>query len=71
MSGGAADALERIESKIAHLERSAVELSDVVFRQQQEIRVLEAQLQAVRARLFSAQAENFDSSADHERPPHY
>jgi len=52
--------LEQVQSKIAFLENSISELSDVVFRQHQEIQSLVAQLKAVRERLEGQ-----------ERPPHY
>jgi SlyX protein len=62
------ESLERVESKIAFLERSIAELSDVVFRQHQEIQALEAKLKALKERME-------DTSADRvivqERPPHY
>jgi uncharacterized coiled-coil protein SlyX len=43
--------LEQIQSKIAYLERSMAELSDVVFRQHKEIQILEAHLKALKDRL--------------------
>jgi uncharacterized coiled-coil protein SlyX len=64
------DALEHVQSKIAHLERAMAELSDVVFRQHQEMKALDAQLKAVRERLEGASFEE-TRSAEQERPPHY
>jgi SlyX protein len=64
------DPLERVQSKIAHLERAVAEISDVVFRQHREIQVLEAQLKAIRERLAGAQADE-TRTLDQERPPHY
>jgi uncharacterized coiled-coil protein SlyX len=64
------DALEQVQSKIAHLERAMAELSDVVFRQHKEIRVLDAQLRAVRERLEGASLDE-TRPAEQERPPHY
>jgi hypothetical protein len=52
--------LEQVQSKIAYLENSISELSDVMFRQHQEIQALVAQLKAIRERLEGQ-----------ERPPHY
>jgi SlyX protein len=52
--------LEQVQSKIAYLENSISELSDVMFRQHQEIQALAAQLKAMRERLEGQ-----------ERPPHY
>jgi uncharacterized coiled-coil protein SlyX len=65
------DSLEEIQSKIAYLERAATELSDVVFRQQQEIQSLGAQLRAVKDRIAGAQIEESSSGLDQEKPPHY
>jgi uncharacterized coiled-coil protein SlyX len=62
--------LEQVQSKIAYLERSIAELGDVVFRQHKEMRVLEAQLKALRERVESAQFEE-TRTAEQERPPHY
>jgi SlyX protein len=62
--------LEQIQSKIAYLERSMAELSDVVFRQHKEIQVLEARLKTLKDRL---EGTPFDEmrTAEQERPPHY
>ena len=67
--------LEKIETKIAYLERANAELSDVVFRQQREIQALAealaAQSKLLAERLQAAQGEERVPSADEERPPHY
>lgn len=63
--------LEKIQSKIAFLERAASELSDVVFRQHKEIQALEAKIQALSDRVSSARLEENLRSPDQERPPHY
>jgi SlyX protein len=63
--------LEQIEIKIAYLERTAIELSDVIFRQQREIQVLQAQVEALRERLDAGQAQEGPRSLDQEVPPHY
>ena len=65
------ETLERIESKIAFLERANTELSDVVFRQQQEIDSLRAQLKSLSERVESVRAEVEERAAEDERPPHY
>jgi SlyX protein len=64
-------ALEQIQVKIAFLERANSELSDVVARQQQEIRALTARLTDIVARLGATQAADDERPAEHERPPHY
>jgi SlyX protein len=65
------ETLERIQTKIAFLERAASELSDVVYRQHQEIQALTAQLKAVTDRLSSAQSDESPRPPEQERPPHY
>jgi SlyX protein len=65
------EALEQIQTKIAFLERANADLSDVVFRQQLEIRALGVRIQEVSARLAAAQSEERQRSAEEERPPHY
>jgi uncharacterized coiled-coil protein SlyX len=64
-------ALEQIQTKIAFLEQANADLSDVVFRQQLEIRALAARLKEMSERLAAAQPEERQRSADDERPPHY
>ena len=65
------DAIERIETKIAFLESANVELSDVVYRQQQEIAALRARLDALTQRIEAAQTPDTVRTAEEERPPHY
>jgi SlyX protein len=64
------DALESIQSKIAYLERAMAELSDVVFRQHQEIQALETQLKVLRERLLGTPSDEV-RTLEQERPPHY
>jgi SlyX protein len=64
-------ALEQIQTKIAFLERANADLSDVVFRQQQEIRVLGARIKEVSERLETTQPEERPRVPEDERPPHY
>jgi SlyX protein len=59
--------LERIETKIAYLERANAELSDVVFRQQREIQAL-AQALAAQTKMLT---ERPQAAPVEERPPHY
>jgi len=65
------EALERVQIKIAYLERANAELSDVVFRQQQELQALAAQIRDVADRLQAGQAPERVRNAEDERPPHY
>jgi uncharacterized coiled-coil protein SlyX len=64
------ETLEQIQIKIAFLERANADLSDVVFRQQQEIRALGVRVKEVSERLEAAQPEERRPPED-ERPPHY
>ena len=63
--------LEQIETKIAFLERANSELSDVVFRQHQEIQTLRAQLVALAGRIEGMQPDPGVRTPEDERPPHY
>ena len=66
------DALEKIETKIAFLERANSELSEVVFRQQRVIDALQTQLAALGARIQASQeSEVTPRTPEDERPPHY
>jgi SlyX protein len=65
------ETLEQIQTKIAFLERAVSELSEVVFRQHQEIQALEAKLKALSERLSGAQADETPCRPEQERPPHY
>ncbi|HTE43192.1 MAG TPA: SlyX family protein [Steroidobacteraceae bacterium] len=64
-------ALERLELKVAYLERANNDLSDVVYRQQGEIDALRVQLQRVDARMTALQQEEPPYTQEEERPPHY
>jgi len=63
--------IERLELKLAFLERANTELSDVVFKQHQEIQALRARVEALAQRLEAAQAEDTPRKPEDERPPHY
>jgi SlyX protein len=63
--------LEQLQSKIAYLERAVVELSDMVFRQHQEIQALQAHIKAFRERLDGAALAEATGAPEQERPPHY
>lgn len=64
-------ALERIELKIAYLERANNDLSEVVYRQQQEIDALRAQLAALNGKMDATLSEQTIYTPEQERPPHY
>jgi SlyX protein len=65
------DAIERIETKIAFLESANIELSDVVYQQQQEIAALRARLDALTQRVEATQTPETQRTLEEERPPHY
>lgn len=62
---------ERLELKIAYLERANTELSDVLYRQQQELANLRLQMAALVARVEGLKSESESYSTEQERPPHY
>jgi len=68
----AADAarLEAVEFKIAHLERAVQELSDVLYRQQQQLDAALAMNQRLRQQLEDIEGRSGDPTAI-EIPPHY
>jgi SlyX protein len=65
------EAIERLEMKIAYLERANNELSDVVYRQQREILGLRAKMDALSERVSSMPAGDEARTPEDERPPHY
>ena len=65
------DSIERLETKLAFLERTTSELSDVIYRQQRDIDLLNARLVALSSRFDALQVEEPLPTAEEERPPHY
>ncbi|HKE95899.1 MAG TPA: SlyX family protein [Povalibacter sp.] len=65
------ETIERLELKLAYLERANQELSDVVYRQQQDIDGLRAQIKELLSRIEALREEPTKYSAEQERPPHY
>jgi SlyX protein len=63
--------VERLESKIAFLERANNELSDVVYRQHREIQALRERLEALAERFDSVTDTEERRTPEDERPPHY
>jgi SlyX protein len=62
--------LETVEFKIAHLERAVQELSDVLYRQQQQLDAAHAMNQRLREQLEDLEGRTGDA-ASVEIPPHY
>jgi SlyX protein len=65
------EALERLEAKIAFLERANNELSDVVYRQHREIQALRARLESLAERVSAMHSQGEARAPEDERPPHY
>jgi SlyX protein len=65
------ETLDRIEIKIAYLERANAELSDVVYRQSKEIEALHARLSELIERFEIAQERAAADPPLDEQPPHY
>jgi SlyX protein len=63
--------LDQIEMKIAFLEQANAELSDVVYRQQQDLDALRNLLTDMSARFAATQAQTTTYTAEDEKPPHY
>ena len=57
--------------KIAHLERSVQELSDVLYRQQRELDALTERHQQLLRQVEVLGAEGADAATRVEIPPHY
>ncbi|HVW68136.1 MAG TPA: SlyX family protein [Steroidobacteraceae bacterium] len=65
------DALERLETKLAFLERANTELSDVVYRQHREIEALRQRIESLAERLSAMHSQDEQRTPEDERPPHY
>ena len=65
------EAFERLETKIAYLERANNELSDVVYRQHREIEALRARLESLAERVSAMHPQEERRTPEDERPPHY
>lgn len=65
------DRLTELEIKIAHIEHSLNELSDVLVRQQTYIDKLEHSVERLYERLQSENGIQTDSDPGGEKPPHY
>jgi uncharacterized coiled-coil protein SlyX len=63
--------VERLELKIAFLEQANQQLSDVAYRQQQEIDALRRALAELIGRVDSLKDQEQPLSPAEERPPHY
>ena len=65
-----ASRLETVEFKLAHVERAVQELSDVLYRQQQQLDAVLAAQQRLRQQLEEVEGRTADATPV-ELPPHY
>jgi SlyX protein len=63
--------VEQLETKLAFLERSVAELSDVVYKQQLDIAGLNERLAVLSNRFEAYRTADREYTAEEERPPHY
>jgi SlyX protein len=63
--------VEQLETKLAFLEKATNDLSDMLYRQQQDIAALAGRLDLILQRLDAMQTAERTYSAEEERPPHY
>lgn len=63
--------LERLETKLAYLERANQELSDVVFGQQKALDELARRVARLADRVQALEAAGPGEPVGDERPPHY
>ena len=65
------DRLTEIEIKIAHMEQSLSDLSDVLYRQQSLLGRLERRFDELRLGIEAATDDRGDNNPADEKPPHY
>ena len=71
-SGGADARLTELETRLAHHERMAEEMSAVLFEQGRAIDLLNLQVRRLKERLADVEAGGFERSPqDDQSPPHY
>jgi SlyX protein len=63
--------LEQLETKVAFLEQANAQLSDELYRQQQQLEALRIELASLLERLDAAQSQATTYSPEDEKPPHY
>jgi SlyX protein len=64
------DRTTEIEIKLAHMEQTLNELSDVIYAQQNQLDKLNRSQEALQQRLVSLE-EGDDNVEKNEKPPHY
>lgn len=63
--------LAEIEIKLSYAEDMLEELNKTVFRQQQQIEMLQTELRALRERVHSDDDQDSPRDLRDEKPPHY
>jgi len=66
-----ADRVLKIELAVSHLERSFEQLNETVLSHESAVRVLKAELEAMRTRVERMHPEAESRDVGEERPPHY
>jgi SlyX protein len=65
------DIVERLELKIAFLERASAELSDVVYAQQRQIDALRTRVAELAGQMEARSQADRPYTIEDEKPPHY
>ncbi len=63
--------IEQLEIKVAYLEEANGQLSDMVYRQRQELEALRLQLAGFVERIEAVREQATSYTAEQEIPPHY
>lgn len=63
--------INELETKLAFMEASVTELSDLVFRQQQSVDELRTWCRTLAQRMTTMSSGDPDHQDGHEVPPHY
>lgn len=63
--------LETIEIKLAHLERSLLELGQTVMQHQREIELLSTRNRALQQQVGELEQDAAPNAGAFEKPPHY
>jgi SlyX protein len=63
--------IEQLEIKVAYLEEANTQLSDLVYKQRQELEALRAQLAGFMEQVEATREQATSYTAEDEKPPHY
>jgi SlyX protein len=70
-TAGMTERLDAIEEKLAHLEKTVTELSDVIARQQKDLDRALDRNQRLMEKIAALESDFGPSATAHEKPPHY